>query len=157
VGKALRELQDTLPKEWLWLLDEIHAFLDVLPPDGSQTLYALWKQPPGRRSKPNQARSPMEQLRDLLLRLSQAWQNYCTFLSEPLVPWTNNGSERAIGKMKPVLSLSKGCEPAPSGGTNLGRVCIPARSGLPPLWCSLFLAIRIPLSFPFSFFRPPPM
>ena len=100
VGKALRELQETVPKEWLWILDEIHALLDSLPPEGSKTLYALWKQVPGRRSKRDQARTALEQLRDLLLRLSQDWQNYCTFQSEPQVPWTNNATERSIGKMK---------------------------------------------------------
>lgn len=100
VGKALQELQETVPKEWLWVLDDIHALLDLLPPDGSKSLYALWKQLPGRRSKRDQARSPMEQLRDLLLRLSQDWHKYCTFQSEPLVPWTNNATERAIGLMK---------------------------------------------------------
>ena len=100
VGKALRELQETVPKEWLWMLEEIHSLLDLLPLDGSQTLYALWKQLPGRRSKRDQARSALEQLRDLLLRLSQDWQNYCTFQSEPLVPWTNNATEQTIGRMK---------------------------------------------------------
>ena len=100
VGKALRELQETVPKEWLWVLGEIHQLLDVLPLDGSKSLYALWKQLPGRRSKRNQTRSALEQLRDLLLRLSQDWQNYCTFPSEPEIPWTNNATERAIGRMK---------------------------------------------------------
>jgi len=100
VGKTLKELQETLPKEWLWVLDAIRQLLDVLPPDGSQTLYALWKQLPGRRSKRNQVRLALEQLRDLLLRLSQDWHKYCTFQSEPQVPWTNNSTERAIGRMK---------------------------------------------------------
>lgn len=100
VGKALRELQDTVPKEWLWVLEEIHSLIDLLPPDGSKSLYALWKQLPGRRSKRNQARSALEQLRDLLLRLCQDWQNYCTFQAEPQIPWTNNATERAIGRMK---------------------------------------------------------
>ena len=100
VGKALRELQETVPKEWLWVLEEIRHLLDLLPPDGSKTLYALWKQLPGRRSKPTQTRSALEQLRDLLLRLSQDWQIYCTFQSEPEIPWTNNSTERAIGTMK---------------------------------------------------------
>lgn len=100
VGKALRELQETVPKEWLWVLEEIQNLIDLLPPDGSQSLYVLWKKLPGRRSKREQARSALEQLRDLLLRLSQDWQTYCTFLSEPLVPWTNNATEQAIGKMK---------------------------------------------------------
>lgn len=100
VGKTLKELQETIPKEWLWVLEEIHALLDLLPPDGSRTLYTLWKQLPGRRSKPNQRRSALEQLRDLLLRLIQDWPRYCTFQSEPEVPWTNNGTEQAIGRMK---------------------------------------------------------
>jgi transposase-like protein len=100
VGKTLKVLQETIPKEWLWVLDEIRQLIDLLPLDGSRTLYALWKQLPGRRSVPNQARSVMEQLRDLLLRLSEHWQNYCTFQSEPQIPWTNNATERAIGRMK---------------------------------------------------------
>lgn len=100
VGKTLKELQETVPKEWLWMLDEIRQLLDVLPPEGSKRLYALWKQLPGRRSKPDQPRTPLEQLRDLLLRLSEHWHNYCTFQSEPAVPWTNNATERAIGRMK---------------------------------------------------------
>ena len=99
VGKTLKALQETLPKEWLWVVDEILPRLDLLPPAGSQTLYALWRQLPGRRSKRNQARSALEQLRDLLLRLIQDWQHYCTFQSEPAVPWTNNATERAIGRM----------------------------------------------------------
>jgi hypothetical protein len=42
----------------------------------------------------------MEQLRDLLLRLSDHWQSYCTFQSEPQIPWTHNATEQAIGRMK---------------------------------------------------------
>jgi hypothetical protein len=100
VGKALKDLQKTIPKQWLWVLEEIQRLIDSLPPDSSKTLYALWKQLPGRRSKPNQTRSALEQLRDLLLRLSQDWQNYCAFQSEPLIPWTNNATQQAIGRMK---------------------------------------------------------
>ena len=100
VGKTLKVLQETISKEWLWVLDEIRQLLEVLPRDGSKALYALWKQLPGRRSKRNQARLALEQLRDLLLRLSQDWNTYCTFQSEPEVPWTNNSTEQAIGRMK---------------------------------------------------------
>jgi hypothetical protein len=42
----------------------------------------------------------MQQLRDLLLRLSERWQDYCTFQREPQVPWINNLTEQAIGRMK---------------------------------------------------------
>jgi transposase-like protein len=100
VGKTLKQLHETIPKEWLWVLEEIRHLLNILPPDGSRTLYALWKRLPGRRSLPSQPRSALEQLRDLLLRLSEDWQNYCTFQSEPEIPWTNNSTEQAIGHMK---------------------------------------------------------
>jgi hypothetical protein len=50
VGKALRELQETIPKEWWWVLEEVEHFLAVLHPEGSKRLYALWKQLPGRHS-----------------------------------------------------------------------------------------------------------
>jgi hypothetical protein len=93
VGKTLKELQEIIPKEWLWVLEEIQQLIDLLPLDGSKSLYALWKQLPGRRSKRNQSRSALEQLRDLLLRLSQDWHRYCTFQSEPEIPWTNNSIE----------------------------------------------------------------
>ena len=86
VGKALQDLQETIPKEWLWVLDEIRQLIEDLPGKGSKTLYALWKKLPGRRSKRNQARSALEQWRDLLLRLSEDWQSYCTFQSEPEIP-----------------------------------------------------------------------
>lgn len=100
VGRTLKELQEKIPKEWLWMLDEIRQLLEVLHPEGSQRLYALWKHLPGRRAGANSSRSALEQLRDLLLRLSESWQSYCTFQSEPEVPWTNNATERAIGRMK---------------------------------------------------------
>jgi len=38
VGKTLKNLQTTLPKEWLWVLAEIHELLEFLPPDGSRSL-----------------------------------------------------------------------------------------------------------------------
>jgi len=100
VGKTLKELAATIPKEWLWVVEEVRQLLDILHPEGSQRLHALWKQLPGRRSRNDQARSAMEQLRDLLVRLSRDWHTYCTFQSEPEVPWTNNATERAIGRMK---------------------------------------------------------
>lgn len=119
VGKALKDLQETIPKEWLWVLDEIQNLIDLLHPDGGHTLYALWKQLPGRRSKPNQTRSPIEQLRDLLLRLSEDWSRYCTFQSEPLVPWTNNATERSIGRMKMRARTVRGYKSWPGMQTGL--------------------------------------
>jgi len=62
-------------------LDEIRELMEFLPPDGNKKLYALWKQLPGRRSKPNQARLALEQLRDLLLRLSHVFRGPTTLPS----------------------------------------------------------------------------
>ncbi len=93
VGKKLKELQEKIPKEWLWVVEEVRQLLDVLHPEASQRLHALWKQLPSRSSRPDQTRSAMEQLR-------RYWHSYCTFTSEPEVPWRNNATERAIRRMK---------------------------------------------------------
>jgi transposase-like protein len=100
LGRTLKELKETVPKEWLWVIGEVEELLEFLPPEGDKRLYALWKQVAGRRSGRGKALTALEQLRDLLLRLSQRWQSYCTFQSEPAIPWTNNGTEQAIGRMK---------------------------------------------------------
>jgi transposase-like protein len=86
VGKALKELQNTLPKEWLWVVDEIKELISELPPDGNKRLYALWKQVAVRRGKGIHRLTPVDQLRDLLIRLSEAWESYCTFYSDPGIP-----------------------------------------------------------------------
>jgi hypothetical protein len=100
VGKTLKELRETVPKDWQWILDEIEQLIEFLPPEGDKRLYALWKQLAIRRSGRGKPLTTLEQLRSLLLRLSQHWQSYCTFQGEPEVPWTNNTTERAIGRMK---------------------------------------------------------
>lgn len=113
VGKALKVLRETVPKEWAWVLEEIHQLLQELPPDGSKRLYALWRQLPGRCSKPDRPRTSLEQLRDLLLRLCEHWPTYCAFQSEPAVPWTNNATERAIGRMKMRARTVRGYKSRP--------------------------------------------
>lgn len=99
-SRALRRLRETVPKEWLWVLDDVEQLLEDLPPEGEKRLDALWQQVAVRRSGTGKPLSPMEQLRDLLLRLSQRWQEYCAFQHEPEIPWTNNLTEQAIGRMK---------------------------------------------------------
>jgi hypothetical protein len=39
-------------------------------------------------------------LRYLLIRLSEHWESYRLFDWQPEVPWTNYGTEQAIGRMK---------------------------------------------------------
>lgn len=100
VGRTLHELRETVPKEWQWILAEVKTLLAELPPEGSKRLFELWKQLPGRQSAPDQPRLPVEQLRTLLLRLSEHWESYRVFDWQPDIPWTNNGTEQAIGRMK---------------------------------------------------------
>lgn len=100
VGKALHELQESIPKEWLWVLEEIRHLVAELPPEGGRRLFELWKQIPERRMGQEGVRSPLEQLRNLLIRMSEHWASYRVFDWQKDVPWTNNGTEQIIGKMK---------------------------------------------------------
>ena len=100
VGRDLYELRETVPKEWLWVLDEVKSLLDELPPEGSRRLFELWKLIPERRAGRNQPRSPLDKLRYLLIRLSEHWDSYRVFAWHNEVPWTNNGTEQAIGRLK---------------------------------------------------------
>jgi len=100
VGKTLHELQTTIPEEWLWVLDEIKHLLAELPPEGGRRMFELWKQIPERKIGLTGSYSPLVQLRYLLIRMSEHWSNYRVFDYQKDVPWTNNGTERVIGRMK---------------------------------------------------------
>lgn len=100
VGQALRELKQTLPQEWLWVLDEVKELLSELPLEGSRRLFELWKQIPEKQTGQGGERSPLAQLRHLLIRMSEHWASYRVFDWQKDVPWTNNGTEQAIGRMK---------------------------------------------------------
>jgi hypothetical protein len=100
VGRKLHRLKDNLPIEWLWVLDEIKILLAELPPEGSRRLFELWKQVPPQRASREASLEPLDSLRYLLLRLSEHWENYRVFDWDRDVPWTNNGTEQAIGRMK---------------------------------------------------------
>lgn len=100
VGRTLRDLREKLNPDWHPILDEVKQLIADLPPEGDKRLYALWKQVPVPRSGRDQPLRPIDQLRELLIRLSEHWARYCLFYSEPQLPWTNNATERAIGRMK---------------------------------------------------------
>jgi transposase-like protein len=100
VGRTLHELKGSLGEEWQGVLKEVKALLSELPPEGSRRLFELWKAIPERRAGRDQALSPLDQLRYLLLRLSEHWESYRTFSWQEGVPWTNNGTEQVIGRMK---------------------------------------------------------
>lgn len=100
VGRALKELRETVPQEWRKVVDEVKQIVSELPLEGSKRLFELWKQIPERRAGRDQPLSPLDQLRYLLLRLSEHWPNYRIFTWQNDVPWTNNGTEQVIGRMK---------------------------------------------------------
>ncbi len=100
VGRTLRQLHKKVPEEWLWVVEEVQQMITELPQDGSSRLFELWKQVRVQKRVRDQPRTPLDQLRNLLIRLSESWKSYCTFYYQPEVPWTNNGTEQAIGRMK---------------------------------------------------------
>jgi hypothetical protein len=100
VGRTLKELRESVPEEFRKVVDEVKEIISELPPEGSKRLHELWKHIPARRSGRDQPLSPLDQLRYLLVRLSEYWPNYRVFTWQNDVPWTNNGTEQVIGRMK---------------------------------------------------------
>ena len=100
VGRALKKLEEEIPPEWMYVILEIRQLIDELPSNGDRLLYDLWKAMPGRTTKPDQERTPLEKLRDIVLRLNQDWDSYIAFYDDPGIPWTNNRTEQTIGRLK---------------------------------------------------------
>ena len=101
VGRTLHEMKASLPAAYQATLEEIHRIVKELPADGDRQLLALWKQiKESRKGKRDQPLSDVDALRQLIVRLSENWARYRVFDWQEGVPWTNNGSERAIGRMK---------------------------------------------------------
>jgi len=100
VGRALKKLEEDVPPEWMYVILEIRQLIDELPSNGDKRLYDIWKEMPGRTTKPNEERTPLEKLRDMVLRLNQDWDRYIAFYDDPGIPWTNNRTEQIIGRLK---------------------------------------------------------
>ena len=101
VGRTLHELKETVPAEWVGVVEEAKAIVKELPIQGDRRLLALWRQIPETRQGRNGSEfSPLDQLRYLLVRLAENWRRYRVFDWQPDVPWTNNPTEQVIGKMK---------------------------------------------------------
>ena len=100
VGRALKKLEEDIPPEWMYAIMKIRQLIDELPSNGDKLLYDLWKAMPGWTTKPNEERTPLEKLRDIVLRLNQDWSSYIAFYDDPGIPWTNNCTEQTIGRLK---------------------------------------------------------
>ncbi len=99
VGRSCWELSQQLPEEWLWMIERVKHIMEELPPDGSRQLLEMYKALPGKLKR-GRERTALDQLRLLLIRLSESWERYTAFFQDPGIPWTNNRTEQAIGKMK---------------------------------------------------------
>lgn len=101
VGRSLRELSQTVPPPWQWVVEEVKGLIAELPIEGEKRLVQLWKQiPESRIGRGAEEWSPLDQLRHLMIRLAENWGRYRVFDWQPDVPWTNNATEQAIGRMK---------------------------------------------------------
>jgi transposase-like protein len=101
VGRTLWELEPQLPPEWQKVVNEVKQLVTDLPVQGDKRLLELYRQiPESRQGRMNEPYSPLDQLRHLLVRLMTDWAKYRTFFWQAGVPWTNNGTEQAIGRMK---------------------------------------------------------
>jgi transposase-like protein len=101
VGRTLHELKKSLPGDWLWMVDEVKQLIADLPIEGEKRLVALARQLPPFQAKPAGSEyTPLEQLRVLVVRLSENWTRFRVFDWQPDVPWTNNPTEQVIGRMK---------------------------------------------------------
>jgi len=120
VGRTLHELKETVPAEWVGVVEETKAIVKELPIQGDRRLLALWRQIPETRQGRNGSElSPLDQLRYLLVRLAENWRRYRVFDWQPDVPWTNNPTEQVIGKMKMRARTVRGYKTWPGMASGL--------------------------------------
>ncbi len=100
VGRKLKELEKEIPPNDQDVIERVRKLIEDLPRQGGKELHAIWKKLPGRTTRPDEERTPLEKLRDMVLRLSRDWERYIEFYSDPGIPWTNNQTEQIIGKIK---------------------------------------------------------
>jgi len=100
VGKTLKVLEQELPPAWLHVIPKLQELINDLPTNGSKVLFEFWRDIPARTTQPDEKRTPLEKLRDLVLRLSRDWEKYIEFYHDPGIPWTNNRTEQIIGRLK---------------------------------------------------------
>jgi len=75
----------------------VKRLIAELPPEGGRRLFEMWKQIPGRRSGQGPPLSPLDQLRLLLIRLSEQWPPYRVYDWQADVPWTTMVRSRSLG------------------------------------------------------------
>jgi transposase-like protein len=120
VGRTLHELKESLPAEWLGMVEAVRQVIQELPIEGDKRLLALWRQlPPTHMGRLGSEYTPLDQLRSLLIRLAENWAHFRVFDWQPDVPWTNNPTERVIGKMKMRARTVRGYKTWPGMASGL--------------------------------------
>ncbi len=77
VGKALRELEEHISAEWQAVLDQVRDLVKASPATGRATLFELYERLPAERQARGARASPLYRWRQLVLRLSEHWDEYC--------------------------------------------------------------------------------
>lgn len=118
-GRALRDLKQSLPPEWLPVLEEIKTIVDELPLHGDRRLLELSRRTGNRQGRNGSEFTPLDQLHLLLVRLAQDWARYRVFDWHKEVPWTNNLTEQVIGRMKMRARTVRGYKTWPGMASGL--------------------------------------
>lgn len=119
VGRALHDLKATLPPEWLPVVEETKTIVAELPLHGDRRLLELSRQTGTRQGRNGSEFTPLDQLHLILVRLAQDWARYRVFDWQPDVPWTNNLTEQAIGRMKMRARTVRGYKTWPGMASGL--------------------------------------
>jgi transposase-like protein len=119
VGRALHDLKATLPPEWLPVVEETKTIIAELPLHGDRRLLELSRQTGTRQGRNGSEFTPLDQLHLILVRLAQDWARYRVFDWQPDVPWTNNPTEQAIGRMKMRARTVRGYKTWPGMASGL--------------------------------------
>ena len=72
VVRTLRQLHKKVPEEWLWVVEEVQQMIAESPQDGSPRLFEFLKQVGVQKRVRDQPRTQLDQLRNLLIRLSES-------------------------------------------------------------------------------------
>ena len=80
-------------------MDEVKTLLAELHLEGRRRLLELYEQITAHLSARGQY-TPLEQLRLLLIQMSEQRKSYRIFAWQKDVPWTNNCTEQVIDRMK---------------------------------------------------------
>lgn len=97
VGRTLKDLAGSLGAEWQSVVEQIRQVVKTLPTTGRATLFDLYTRLPAESRARRVSANPLYRLRQLVLRLSEHWEQYCLYQQRADVPRTNNRTEQAIG------------------------------------------------------------